>query len=103
MPYSDEEVNYVPKPLRECISVILKLLHPLASTIGARWVWSRGRRYLVYMKLDPVKVAWIIRKKEKHQLTNRVIADRMGVSPGWVKKLWRRYRVEGNKVPVLRS
>ncbi len=55
------------------------------------------------MKLDPVKVAWIIRKKEKRQLTNRVIADRMGVSPGWVKKLWRRYRVEGNKVPVLRS
>ncbi len=79
MPYSDEEVNYVPKPLRECISVILKLLHPLASTIGARWVWSRGRRYLVYMKLDPVKVAWIIRQKEAGA-PNSAIASAMSVS-----------------------
>jgi len=54
----------------------------------------------VYMKLDPVKVAWIIREKEKRRLTNRVIADRMGVSPVWVKKLWRRYRMEG-RVPEL--
>jgi len=37
--------------------VILKLVHPLAREIGARWVWRRGRRYLVYMKLDPEKVA----------------------------------------------
>ena len=42
----------------------LQLVYPLASRIRARWVWSRGRRYLVYMKLDPVKVAWIIRQKE---------------------------------------
>ncbi len=54
------------------------------------------------MKLDPVKVAWIIREKEKRQLTNQVIADRMGVSPVWVKKLWRRYRIHG-ETPVLRK
>ena len=33
-------------------------------------------------------------EKAKHQLTNRVIAERMGVFLIWVKKLWRRYRVE---------
>ncbi len=87
-------------PLIARASVILQLVYPLASRIRARWVWSRGRRYRVYMKLDPVKVAWIIREKEKRRLTNRVIADRMGVSPVWVKKLWRRYRMEG-RVPEL--
>src|SRR5438128_10507992 len=81
-------------------SVILQLVYPLASRIRARWVWSRGRRYLVYMKLDPVKVAWIVREKEKRRLTNQVIADRMGVSPVWVKKLWRRYRIHG-ETPLL--
>lgn len=53
------------------------------------------------MKLDPVKVAWIVRQKEKGRLTNRAIAEGVGVSPVWVKKLWRRYRTEG-KVPELR-
>ena len=52
------------------------------------------------MKLDPVKVEWIIRQKQKGQLTNRTIARSMGVSPIWVKKLWRRYRIEG-KIPEL--
>ena len=53
------------------------------------------------MKLDPGKVKWVIRRKEEGRLTNRAIAQSMGVSPIWVKKLWRRYRVEG-KVPELR-
>ncbi|MDG6909270.1 MAG: DDE-type integrase/transposase/recombinase [Nitrososphaerota archaeon] len=53
------------------------------------------------MKLDPGKVQWIVRQKEEGRLTNRAIAQSMGVSPIWVKKLWRRYRVEG-KVPELR-
>ncbi len=43
---------------------------------------------------------WIIREKEKRQLTNRVIAERMGVSQIWVRKLWRRYRIE-QKIPEL--
>ena len=84
----------------EPISIILKLVYPLVSRIGARWIWSRGERCLVIGKLDPVKVAWIIREKERRQLTNRVIAERMGVSAIWVLKLWRRYRAEG-KVPEL--
>lgn len=54
------------------------------------------------MKLDPVKVAWIVRQKEKGVLTSQTIADRMGVSEVWVKKLWRRYRTEG-RVPELRK
>src|SRR5207247_291978 len=33
---------------------------------------------------------------------NRIIAERMGVSSVWVKKIWRRYRVEG-KIPELRK
>lgn len=82
-------------------SIILQLVYPLVSRIRARWIWSRGERYHAYGKLDPAKVAWIIREKERNQLTNRVIADRMGVSPIWVKKLWRKYRVEGNKIPEL--
>jgi hypothetical protein len=61
------------------LSVILKLVHPLAIRIRARWVWSRGRRYLVYGKLDPVKVAWIIRQKE-NGARNDAIASSMGVS-----------------------
>jgi putative transposase len=82
------------------LSVILKLVYPLASRIRERWVRSRGRLYRVSLKLDPVKVAWIVRQKEKGQLPNRMIARSMGVSPIWVKKLWRRYRAEG-KVPEL--
>ncbi len=83
-------------------SIILQLVYPLVSRIRARWIWSRGIRYLIYGKLDPVKVAWIIREKQKGKLTSRVIAERMGVSPVWVKKLWRRYRVEG-EIPELRK
>jgi len=82
-------------------SVILQLVYPLVSRIRARWIWSRGERYLVYGKLDPVKVAWIIREKEKGELTNQAIAERMGVSQIWATKLWRRYRVEG-AIPHLK-
>src|SRR3990170_8426771 len=60
-------------------SVILKLVHPLANAVGGRWIWSRGRRYWVYVKLDPVKVAWIIRQKE-NGARNSVIAGTMKVS-----------------------
>jgi putative transposase len=82
--------------------VILQLVYPLVSRIRARWIWSRGRRYFIHGKLDPVKIAWIIREKERHELTSRVIAERMGVSEVWVKKLWRRYRVNGCTIPEPR-
>lgn|ERR1035437_378077 len=81
------------------ISVILKLVHPLATRIRARWVWSRGRRYLVYVKLDPVKVAWIIRQREIGA-ENDVIASAMGVSVRRVQELYSSYRKTG-VVPEL--
>jgi hypothetical protein len=68
-------------------SIILQLVYPLAKGIGARWVWSRGRRYRVYMKLDPVKVTWIIAQKETGAL-NSEIARGMGVSERRVQSLW---------------
>ena len=82
-------------------SVILQLVYPLLSRIRARWIWSRGIRYYIYGKIDPAKIAWIIREKEKRTLSNRMIAERMGVSPIWVKKLWRRYRADG-RIPEPR-
>ncbi|MHB8568570.1 MAG: hypothetical protein ACYC7D_12405 [Nitrososphaerales archaeon] len=87
------------------VSIFLKLVYPLVNRIRARWIWNRGKRYLVYGKLDPVKIAWIIREKEKRLLTTVAIAERMGVSSVWVKKLWRRYRVDNNseKLPDLRK
>ena len=83
-------------------SIILKLVYPLVNRIRARWIWSRGGRYFVYGKLDPDKIAWIIHEKEKRLLTTRIIAERMKVSSVWVKKLWRRYRVDG-KIPELKK
>lgn len=59
---------------------------PLVNRIRSRWVWSRGKRYFVIAKLDPVKIAWIIREKQKGMLTNSTIAKHMGVSELWVKK-----------------
>ena len=81
-------------------SVFLKLVHPLVKQIGARWVWSRGRRYRVYMKLDPVKVEWIIRQKE-NGTSNREIARSMGISKRRVQKLWSAYRATGT-IPELK-
>jgi putative transposase len=79
--------------------VILKLVHPLASRIRARWVWSRGRRYLVYVKLDPVKVAWIIRQGEIG-VENDAIARSVGVSVRRVQELYSSYRKTG-AIPEL--
>jgi len=45
---------------------------------------------------------WIIREKEKRQLTTQAIAERMGVSSIWVKKIWRRYR-DGGRIPELKK
>src|SRR2546428_4881805 len=81
-------------------SIILKLVHPLAQTTGARWVWSRGIRYHIYMKLDPVKVEWILRQKEKG-VRNRTIAGSMNVSVRRVQELWSAYSATGS-VPELK-
>ena len=75
------------------------MVHPLAIRIRARWVWSRGRRYLVYVKLDPVKVAWIIRQKE-NGARNETIARSMGVSVRRVQSLYSSYMRTGS-VPEL--
>jgi len=76
------------------------LVHPPAKTLGARWVWSRGQRYHICMKLDPVKVEWIIRQKEKG-VSNRTIADSMNVSVRRVQELWSAYSATGT-IPELK-
>ena len=43
------------------------------------------------MKLSTGRVRWIIRQKRMGE-TNARIAQSMGVSPRWVKKIWSRYR-----------
>ena len=52
------------------------------------------------MKLDPVKVAWILRQKER-RVRNRTIADSMNVSVRRVQELWSAYSVAGT-VPELK-
>lgn len=91
------------------ISIVQKLVHPLSRSLGRLrvsmrsgnegvWVWSRRQRKYASvdhppraMKLNTKRVAWIIRQKRKGE-TNTRIAQAMGVSPRWVKKIWSRYR-----------
>lgn len=42
----------------------LEITSFLANSIRKRWAWSRERCQLVYVKLDSVRVEWIIRKKD---------------------------------------
>ncbi len=93
-------MRYLLITCRNLGSVILKLVHPLANTLRARWVWNRGRRFYVYMKLDPLKVSWIIRQKE-NGMKNSVIARSMDVSVRRVQKLWSVYSVTG-EIPELK-
>ncbi|MDG6940189.1 MAG: hypothetical protein JRN39_07300 [Nitrososphaerota archaeon] len=58
------------------------------------------RRYLVYMKLDPVKVAWTIRQKE-NGAPNQGIAHAMDISERRVQELWSSYRATG-EIPWLK-
>ena len=53
------------------------------------------------MKLDPVKVEWIVRQKEKGT-RNATIADSMKVSVRRVQELWSAYRATGT-VPELKK
>jgi putative transposase len=52
------------------------------------------------MKLDPVKVGWIIRRKEEGA-SNRTISDSTDVSVRRVQELWSAYRKTGT-LPVLK-
>lgn len=52
------------------------------------------------MKLDPVKVAWIVRQKE-NGMTNPAIASSMGISVRRVQELWSAYRTTG-AIPELK-
>ena len=68
-----------------------------------RWRHIGTRRVRVMKKLDQSKVEWIIAQKRKEK-TNKEIADAMGVSTRWVKKLWARYKSEGaNRAPCATS
>ena len=67
------------------------------------WVWKKHLHKYVNldkpnaMKLDSKKVRWIVRQKQKGDLTNAQIAQSMNVSPRWVQKLWARHRHEDTK------
>ena len=82
-------------------SIILKLVHPLTERIRSRWVWNRGKRYHVMAKLDPVKIAWIIRQKE-NGVHNQEIACTMEVSTRWIQKIYSRYNSTGI-IPILKQ
>ncbi|MFN3654854.1 MAG: DDE-type integrase/transposase/recombinase, partial [Candidatus Nitrosotenuis sp.] len=51
-------------------------------------------------KLDPVKISWIIRQKQKGA-PNKTIAEAMNVSQRWVQVLWSRYRKD-RIIPLLK-
>jgi len=53
------------------------------------------------MKLDPVKVEWVVRQKEKGMIDNRTIADSVHVSVRRIQKLWSSYRTTGT-LPKLK-
>ena len=76
------------------------MVHPLAIRVRARWIWSRGRRYWIYVKLDPVKVAWIIKQKDSGA-RNETIASSMKVSVRRVQELYSSYKKSGT-IPELR-
>lgn len=50
-------------------------------------------------KLDPVKVLWIIKQKQKGT-PNHTIAQSMKISQRWVQMLWAKYKKTG-AIPVL--
>jgi transposase len=55
---------------------------------------DRGKRYHVMAKLDPVKIAWIIRQKQ-NGMHNQKIAHAMDVSARWIQKLCSRFNSTG--------
>jgi putative transposase len=67
----------------------------LTRRVRARWIWSRGRRYWIFVKLDPVKVAWIIKQKEEGAMKNEAIARGMRISVRRVQELYSSYKRTG--------
>ena len=54
------------------------------------------------VKLTPAKVRWIIREKDRGELTTEQIARIQRITPRRVNQLWREYRDTG-KLPVLKE
>ena len=52
---------------------------------------KNGRKVRVIHKLDVAQVRWIIRQKRAGLANNVEIAESMGVSTRWIRKLWSRY------------
>ena len=57
-----------------------------------KWRQIGGRKVRAMAKLDESKVTWIVRRKAEGRMTNRQIAEAMGVKVRWVQVLWSRYR-----------
>lgn len=82
-------------------SVILKSVRYLKKRLGKRYVWKRGKRYLIMAKLDPVDIKYIIRQKDLGRSTKDVALE-MKVCGRWVQKLYSRY-LETGEIPVLKK
>ena len=54
--------------------------------------FKNGKKIRVIHKLDEEQVRWMMRQKANGQMGNAEIAESMGVSDRWVRKLWSRYR-----------
>ena len=54
--------------------------------------FKNGKKIRVIHKLDEEQVRWMMRQKAHGQMGNAEIAESMGVSSRWVRKLWSRYR-----------
>lgn len=53
---------------------------------------KNGKKHRVIHKLDEEQVKWIVQQKHEDELSDAKIAQAMGVSGRWVRKLWARYR-----------
>ena len=57
-----------------------------------KWRQIGGRKVQAMARLDESKAAWIVRRKAEGGMTNRQIAEAMGVKVRWVQVLWPGYR-----------
>ena len=64
--------------------------HDRRTKINTRF--KNGKKIRVIHKLDEEQVRWIMRQKANGQMSNAKIAELMGVSDRWVRKLWSRYK-----------
>ena len=64
--------------------------HDRRTKIKTRF--KNGKKIRVMHKLDEEQVRWMMRQKAHGQMGNAEIAESMGVSSRWVRKLWSRYR-----------